>query len=63
MTNTSYRTIEELPLMLDIKDVAKILGIGKNGAYSLVHSGAIQSLRIGQKIRIPKQDLINYISH
>lgn len=35
MINTSYRTVDELPIMLDVKDVAKILGIGRNLAYSL----------------------------
>ena len=63
MTNTSYRTVEELPLMLDVKEVAKILGIGKNLAYSLVNSGEIKGLRIGTKIRVPKQNLVDYISN
>lgn len=62
MTNTSYRTVEELPLMLDIKDVAQILGIGRNLAYSLVNSGEIKGLRVGTKIRIPKQALIDYMA-
>lgn len=63
MTNTSYRTVEELPLMLDVKEVAKILGIGKNLAYSLVNSGEIKALRVGTKIRVPKQSLVDYISN
>lgn len=63
MNNTSYRTVDELPIMLDVKDVAKILGIGRNLAYSLINSGEIKGLRVGAKIRIPKQSLINYISH
>lgn len=63
MTNTSYRTVEELPLMLNVNDVAKILGIGKNLAYSLVNSGEIKGLRIGTKIRVPKQALVDYITN
>lgn len=62
MINTSYRTIDELPLVLDVKDVAKILGIGRNLAYSLVNSGEIKGLRVGTKIRIPKQALIDYMA-
>lgn len=62
MTNTSYRTIDELPLMLNVNDVAKILGIGRNLAYSLVNSGEIKGLRVGTKIRIPKQALIDYMA-
>ena len=63
MTNTSYRTVEELPLLLNVNDVAKILGVGKNLAYSLINSGEIKGLRIGTKIRVPKQALIDYISN
>lgn len=62
MINTSYRTVDELPIMLDVKDVAKILGIGRNLAYSLVNSGEIKGLRVGTKIRIPKQALIDYMA-
>ena len=62
MTNTSYRTIDELPLVLNVNDVAKILGIGRNLAYSLVNSGEIKGLRVGTKIRIPKQALIDYMA-
>lgn len=62
MINTSYRTVDELPIMLDVKDVAKILGIGRNLAYSLINSGEIKGLRVGTKIRIPKQALIDYMA-
>lgn len=62
MINTSYRTIDELPLVLNVNDVAKILGIGRNLAYSLVNSGEIKGLRVGTKIRIPKQALIDYMA-
>lgn len=62
MTNTSYRTIDELPLVLNVNEVAKILGIGRNLAYSLVNSGEIKGLRVGTKIRIPKQALIDYMA-
>lgn len=63
MINTSYRTVEELPLVLDVNDVAEILGIGQNLAYSLVNSGEIKGLGVRTKIRIPKRALIDYISH
>lgn len=62
VTNTSYRTLEEVPLMLDVPAVAKILGVGKNMAYALVNSGEIKGLRIGCKIRVPKQNLVDYIT-
>lgn len=62
VTNTSYCTLEEIPLMLDVQAVAKILGVGKNMAYTLINSGQIKAIRIGCKIRVPKQNLVDYIT-
>lgn len=52
---------DDLPLALTVEDVAKILGIGRNSAYSLVHSGALRYIRIGRQIRIPKSALMDYL--
>jgi len=39
---------------LSVEEAAKILGIGRNVAYDLVHEGKIPHLRLGRQIRIPK---------
>ncbi|MBE6913818.1 MAG: helix-turn-helix domain-containing protein [Ruminococcaceae bacterium] len=52
---------EDLPLALTVEDVAKILGIGRNSAYSLIHSGAIRFVRIGRQLRIPKSAILEYL--
>lgn len=57
-----YHSVEELPLVLTVEDLMPVLSIGRNTAYDLVRSGQIQSLRIGRKIRIPRNAVIQYIS-
>lgn len=57
-----YRSLDELPLILNVEDLMRILGIGRNSAYELVRCKAIHSIRIGKQIRIPKQSLIDYLS-
>ena len=47
--------------ILTVPDVAKILRIGRNAAYELVSSGAIRSIRIGNRIRITREDLQEYL--
>ena len=37
-----------------VEEIAKILGIGRTAAYSLVHSGAFKAVRIGSSIRVSK---------
>lgn len=58
-----YRSFDELPLTLRVEDLMPILGIGRNTAYELVRSKQIHSVKIGRQLRIPKQSLIDYLSH
>ena len=59
---TTYRTLEELPLVLRVEDLMTVLGIGRNNAYNLVKSGQIRSLRVGTQYRIPRQAVADYLS-
>ena len=38
MKKTSYRSYDELPLMLSVPEVAAVLGISRAGAYELVRA-------------------------
>lgn len=51
----------DLPLMLTVEETARVLRIGRNGAYEAVASGAIPSIRIGRKIRVPRKALAAWI--
>ena len=53
----TYTSLEQLPIMLSVDQLAAALGIGRNTAYDLVRSGQIQSTRIGHQIRICKSAL------
>lgn len=56
-----YTNIDQLPLVLSVDQLAKVLCIGKNSAYDLVRSGRIKSTRIGHQIRIPKTALREFL--
>ena len=58
MTYTHY---DQLPLVLSVDELTKILGIGRNTAYDLIRCGKIRSVRIGHKIRIPKDSLLQFL--
>ena len=60
---TVYRSIEELPLVLNIEVLMVVLNIGRNSAYELVRSGQIRSLRIGTQIRIPRQAVADFLAN
>ena len=44
-----------------IKERAEALGCGMNKSYDLVHSGEIQSFKIGKKIMIPAHAVEKFI--
>ena len=48
--------------ILSVKELCKVLGIGKNTAYRLLQSGALKSVRIGKVYKIPKDFVIDYLN-
>lgn len=62
MTERTYLAIlKEYPDVLSVQEVAKILRIGKNKAYTLVNTRVLSSIKMGGKIIIPKMRLIQFL--
>ena len=58
----TYKNIEQLPLVLNVTQLAEVLGIGLNQAYGLVRSGKSRSIRIGRQYEIPKDALSKFLA-
>ena len=43
--------------VVNVSELAAILGIGKNQAYEFVNSGQIRSVRVGRRRLIPRKEL------
>ena len=61
MKEAKYKTYDDLPLMLSAPDLAEALGISRAGAYELVKREGFPSLHIGNRILVPKEELIAWI--
>ena len=61
MNECTYKSFDELPLMLSVVQVATVLGISRAGAYELVHSEGFPALKIGNRIVVPKDKLWEWI--
>lgn len=61
MNKCTYKNYDELPLMLNVVQVAAVLGISRAGAYELVHSEGFPTLKIGSRIVVPKDKLREWI--
>lgn len=51
-----------LPFVLTVPQLAEVLHIGRNAAYSLVKDGEIRSIHIGKSIRIPQAAVLEYLT-
>ncbi|MBQ9458372.1 MAG: helix-turn-helix domain-containing protein [Oscillospiraceae bacterium] len=57
----AYYSIDDIPLVLTVEDLMPILKIGRNAAYELARSNQIRSIKVGRKIRIPKEAVLEYL--
>lgn len=48
--------------VVKVKDLQKMLGIGRNLAYELIATNQIKSIKSGNLILIPKQNIIDYLN-
>ena len=61
MNECTYKNYDELPLTLNVVQVAAVLGISRAGAYELVHSEGFPTRKFGSRIVVPKDKLREWI--
>ena len=61
MNKSSCKAYDDLPLMLSVPEVAKVLGISRAGAYELARSREFPSMKVGSRIIIPKDKFLLWI--
>lgn len=61
MMNSVYKSYEELPLFLNAKLVAQVLGISPSSGYELLHQQYFPTLKIGNRIVVPKEEFIQWV--
>ena len=60
-SNAVCCSVDELPLVLTVQDLARVLKIGRSAAYALARSDQLKTIRVGNKIRIARHELLRYI--
>lgn len=62
MKKSVFTSYDELPLLLNVKQLAELLGVSDSSVYELIQKDDFPSLRIGKRIVIPKEELRKWIS-
>jgi excisionase family DNA binding protein len=61
MKDSIIKSYEELPLFLSAQMVADVLGVSISSAYELMHEDGFPSLRIGNRLVIPKDHFRRWV--
>jgi excisionase family DNA binding protein len=57
----TYTTFQDLPVILCADEVAKALRISRANAYNLMRSEGFPTLKIGKRMSVPREKLIEWI--
>ena len=62
MKKSVFTSYDELPLLLNVKQLAELLCVSDSSVYELIQEDDFPSLRGGKRIVIPKEELRKWIS-
>ena len=62
MNQKQYHSLEELPLMMNMTDVAAVLGISRAGAYKLAHASDFPAFQIGRRVVVSREKFIDWLN-
>lgn len=61
MKKSIYKNYDELPLFLNAKTVAEVLGIAPSSAYELMHEKGFPVLKVGNRLLVEKDKFREWI--
>lgn len=56
-----YKTIDDYPEMMKVKEVQEYLRIGENATYDFLNHPKCPTFRVGNSIRIRKEKLLQFM--
>ena len=61
MNQKQYHSMEELPLMMNMTEVATVLGISRAGVYKLAHDSRFPAFQIGKRIVVSREKFLAWL--
>ena len=61
MKQSIYKNYDELPLFLNAKVLAEVLGIAPSSAYELMHEKGFPVLKVGNRLLVEKSKFKEWI--
>jgi hypothetical protein len=61
MPKGTVKDAQELPLVLTMRHIQEIMGVGKDAAYQLPHIQGFPAIRLGKSIRVPRDRFFDWL--
>ena len=61
MKTSVYMNYDDLPLFLNARTVAQVMGVSISTAYELMHEPGFPVLRVGSRMVVPKEQFIQWV--
>lgn len=61
MTESKIQNYSELPIFVSVPVLSRLFGISQSSCYELMHEQGFPSLRLGSRIVVPRDKLIEWI--
>jgi excisionase family DNA binding protein len=61
LKQSEFKSYDELPLFLNAKIVAQVLGISLAGTYELLHREDFPVVKIGSRLVVPKEEFLAWV--
>ena len=55
-----YKSYDDLPLFLNARMVAQVLGVSISTAYEVMHEPSFPTLRVGSRMVVPKEKFMRW---
>ena len=62
MQESTFTNYDQLPLFLNAKMVAQVLGVSVSSGYELMHDPNFPTLRVGSRMVVPKEQFIQWVN-
>ena len=61
MKESIHKNYDDLPLFLNARTVAQVLGVSVASGYELMHQPDFPTLRVGNRMVVPKEQFIRWV--
>ena len=59
---TIYKSLDDLPLMLNAEDIKAVMNVSRAGAYQLMHRADFPTISVGKRFLVPRDKFVTWVN-